>query len=134
MNYPVLGNRTIIITSSKKNPKYQNFVKTLNKDSVSSELLENNINVMENITDDDKHFDIQLYDFGMQLINKQNDFTNDTFKNIIDIYGGLKQPKQEKPQQQDGGYIDYRTKYYKYKTKYTEMKNVIINYNYDKIN
>ncbi|QKF94391.1 hypothetical protein QKU48_gp0933 [Fadolivirus algeromassiliense] len=128
MEFPVTNARMVILTTSKSNPKYDKFVKMLNGGNMTEKLLQKNINIMENIVEDKNIFELTLYDYSMQPINKLIDLTNDTLQKIIDTFDTLPQPKKTSTDKKGGGEHDYKHKYEKYKLKYKEMRKVITKY------
>lgn len=128
--YPVVNNRTVIVTSSKDNSKYKQLIEMLTNNEFTNKLIQKNINIMENVVDDKNIFELTLYDYNMQPIQKIMDVTNNLLQQIIDIFDKLQQPKnsQESKIKTGGGEIDYKYKYEKYKLKYKDMTKVIVNY------
>ena len=130
MNFPVTNSRTVIVSTSKNHSDRNKLVKMLTDSELTNKLIKKNINIMENIVDDKNIFELVLYDYNMQPIEKMLDFTNNTLQQIIDIFDKLPQPKQNtNNNKKGGGEIDYRYKYMKYKLKYNEMRSVITKYN-----
>ena len=114
MSFPVTNSRTVIVSTSKNHSNRDKLVKMLTDNKLTNELIKKNINIMENIVDDKNVFELVLYDYNMQPIEKMLEFTNNTLQQIIDTFDTLPQPKQNtNNNKKGGGEINYRYKYIK---------------------
>jgi len=116
-------NKTIIVTSSPENSYYKKLKAVLDANgSVSQGLKDRNLELIQD-TIPGSDFNIYLYGQDGSLHFADNNFSDDTFNKLFSVVDGM----TPKPASQTGGSknVNYREKYFKYKNKYEDMKNII---------
>lgn len=106
---------SIIVISTKDNIEYKKFKQFVDK---NIELFKNKkINVHEQLNENSNTFIIYLYK-AMQLVDNINNFNETLIQNFVNSIS------DEKNKLQDGGNVDYREKYLKYRKKYKNLKKI----------
>lgn len=127
MALPILEYKLLYVVSSKDNEKYLKLQKLLENQTLVDTLKKNNINLVENIVHDKNVFSINFYNIDMRLIQTFDDVNDQIINQIIDIINQLSTDKTKSgpSQSQIGGKKDFKSKYYKYKNKYNNIKKII---------
>ena len=114
-------NKTIIVTSSPQNSYYKKMKSVLDGNaSVSQGIKDRNLEIVEDITGTD--FNLYLYGQDGALHLAENNFNDETFNKLFSFVDTM----NPKPSQSGGSKdVNYRDKYFKYKHKYEDMKNII---------
>ena len=114
-------NKTIIVKSSPENSYYKQLKTTLDtNNTVVDGLKQRNLDIVEDPTS--TGFKIYLYGQDGSLHLSEDSFNEGTFNKVFSVVDGM----TPKPSQSGGSRtVDYKEKYFKYKHKYEDMKDVI---------
>lgn len=123
MNFGI-NYRLLYVATSEKDNNYKQLKTALEDKGLQKELEKKNIQVASNINDENK-FNMTLHETSGMPITSINKFDKSSFKELI----GLVEPLQNNKKKQKGGnHNSYKHKYLKYKSKYMEMKGVIVRF------
>ena len=117
-------NKTIIVRSSPENSHYKKLKATLDADtSINQGIKDRNLDIIQDPTASGNEFNLYLYGNDGSLHFTEKSFDDATFNKVFSIVDGMT-PKQST---QTGGSksVNYREKYFKYKSKYEDMKDTI---------
>jgi len=119
-------NKTIIVRSSPENSYYKKLKTTLESNqNVSDGIKQRNLDLVEDTSAPASGFDLYLYGRDGSLYLNENNFDEGTFDKVFSVVDGM----TPKPSQTGGSKeVNYREKYFKYKHKYEEMKDVITSF------
>lgn len=118
--------KTVIVASHPENSYYKKLKAVLDANgAISQGIKDRNLDLIQD-TIQGSDFNIYLYGQDGSLHFSDNTFTDETFTKLFAVSDAL----TPKPASQTGGSknVNYREKYFKYKNKYEDMKNVITSF------
>ena len=122
-------NKTIIVRSSPENSYYKKMKAILDTNTaVSQGIKDRNLEIVEDSSAKSGEFNLYLYGQDGSLHYSDNNFGDDTFSKVFSFVDGM----TVRPSQSGGsksGNVNYREKYFKYKHKYEDMRDVITSFN-----
>jgi hypothetical protein len=120
-------NKTIVVKSSPGNIHYDNFKAALETPNVRDGLKQRDLEVVQDAAATNNGFNFYLYGQDGSLFLNEKSYDNDTMDNLFGLIDNMT-PKPSQSGGAKGGSVDYQQKYFKYKSKYDELQNVITSF------